>query len=63
MPRTRTEIPPEVANRVRRYKKAAALLRKWMAEEDDYDERVGTVLEQELKDSAMRCGEPDEAGA
>lgn len=59
MPETTTKVSPETANRLRRYQKAAALLRKWMAETNDYDETTWPALEQELKDSAMRCQETD----
>jgi hypothetical protein len=59
MPETIRKTSQTVSNRVRRYKKAAALLRKWMAEEDGYDETTWPALEQELKDSAMRCRETD----
>lgn len=51
------------ANKLRRYRMAAALLRKWMSEDKTYDERVGAALEQELKDSAMQCQEKDEPAA
>jgi hypothetical protein len=37
-----------------RNRKAAALLRKWMADESGYDEEIWPALEQELKDSAVR---------
>ena len=47
----------DASNRSRRYRKAAELLRKWMAQEDDYDERTWPELERELKDGAMRCRE------
>jgi hypothetical protein len=43
-------------DRAERYKKAADLLRKWAAEEDDsYD---WSIIENELNDAAMRCREP-----
>ena len=48
------------AIRRERYRKAAELLRKWSLEDPEYDERVGSLLEEELKDSGLRCGEPDE---
>jgi hypothetical protein len=51
------------ANKLRRYRKAAALLRKWLAEPEGYDERTWPALEEELKDSALRCRENDEPAA
>ena len=41
-----TEKPDQA--RKLRYRKAAELLERWMAEETDYDERVGALLEEEL---------------
>ncbi len=46
--------------RQRRYHQAALLLTKWAHEDPVYDERVGAVLEHELKMNGMRCGESDE---
>ncbi len=40
--------------RLRRYSQAAILLRKWMAEDSDYDQQVGALLERELNNSLMR---------
>jgi hypothetical protein len=40
-----------------RNRKAAALLRKWMADESGYDEEIWATLERELKDSAVRFRE------
>lgn len=34
-----------VAERIERNRKAAALIREWMDEDSDYDERVGAALE------------------
>jgi hypothetical protein len=59
MPETTTKPDQIASNRTRRYKKAAALIRKWMAEEDDYDETVWPALEQELKEGGLRCREAD----
>ena len=50
----------QTPNRLRRYRKAADLLRRWMQQEDDYDEKVWSVLETELKDTRARCRESDE---
>lgn len=46
MPKT---APRELTerSRQRRYRKAAALIRKWMSEDPEYDECVGKALEQE----------------
>jgi hypothetical protein len=52
---TQTDSP-----RVRRYRKAAELLDKWMADDTGYDERTWLALEEELKDSAARCRDQDE---
>jgi hypothetical protein len=49
--------------RLRRYSQAAILLRKWMAEESDYDRRVGTLLDQELITSSMQCQDDDKPAA
>jgi len=54
------EIEVIEANKQRRYRSAAALLRKWMAEDKAYDERTGAALDQELKDDTMQCRESDE---
>ncbi len=43
------------AIRRERYRKAAALIRKWAEEDPEYDERVGALLELELKDGGLRC--------
>ena len=32
-------------------------MRLWMDEEGEYDERVGSVLEEELKSGSVRCAE------
>ena len=31
------------------------LLQEWLAQDDDYDERVGTLLERELQNGGMQC--------
>jgi len=48
------------AIRRERYRKAAELLRKWTTEDPEYDERVGEVLEMELKNASLRCEDRDE---
>ena len=42
-----------------RYRKAAELMERWLAEETHYDEEVGALLEQELKYNGFRCGDTD----
>jgi hypothetical protein len=39
------------------YREAAILLRQWLKEESDYDERVGAALQKALEDSSARCAE------
>ena len=63
MTRAPTEIKQSTSNATRRYKKAARLLEKWMSEEDAYDEKTWPALEQELKDSVLRCRYSDESSA
>ena len=43
--------------RAQRYRKAAALLAEWMADDSGYDERVGALLEKELEKDPIRFGE------
>lgn len=57
------EMTPSPTNASRRYVMAALLLDKWMREEPDYDDRVWSVLEQELKDDSLRCHDADESGS
>lgn len=40
-----------------RYKKASDLLAGWMKAGDRYDEEVWPLVEEELKNSRMRCGD------
>lgn len=54
-----TEKPDQA--RKLRYRKAAELLERWMAEETDYDERVGALLDEELPSEGLRCGADDAA--
>ena len=42
-----------------RYRKAAELMERWLSEETDYDEKVGTLLEQELPSNGFCCGDTD----
>ena len=46
-----------------RYRKAAERLRQWSHEDQEYDERIGQLLEVELKDSGLRCEDRDESAA
>ena len=51
------------SNVERRRITAAALLEKWVLDEDGYDDRVWPALEQELKDGSLRCRDANEPGA
>lgn len=42
-----------------RYTAAAALLREWMADETDYDERTWPQVDAALKTEPLRIGEGD----
>jgi hypothetical protein len=44
-------------SRSERYRRAAALLREWMADESGYDEIVGLLLDEELKKDPIRFRE------
>ena len=44
-------------SRSERYRKAAALLREWMADDSGYDEEIWPALERELKDVGIRLRE------
>lgn len=46
-----------------RQRKAAELIRSWMAEDDGYDERVWPILDAELKKDRFRLRDDDEPGA
>ena len=48
-------LPP--AERMERNRKAAALLRQWMADDSRYDEEMWPVLEQALKEDPIRFRE------
>ena len=45
--------------RIRRYRKAAEILDRWMNEDGEYDERTWPAVEVALQDSAARCGDQD----
>ena len=49
----------EVIRRERNHK-AAEKLRQWSKEDPEYDEHVGQLLDEELKDSSLRCEDRDE---
>ena len=55
--------PQTDASRSRRYQQAAVLLRKWMAEDGQYDEQVGRALDEDLRADAMQCQDEDEPAA
>jgi hypothetical protein len=63
MTQSSTGAAETTSNVDRRHRTAAALLEKWMLEDDGYDERVWPILEDELRDGALRCRETDEPGA
>jgi hypothetical protein len=50
----------EVKNRLDRYEKAAEMIRRWMATDDGYDERVWPLLDVELKHDPIRYREPND---
>jgi hypothetical protein len=57
-PKLRPSGPPAARlTRVQRYRKAAALLREWMADDSGYDEGVGALLEEELREDHIRTRE------
>jgi len=57
-----TQIAPSTETpQTRRYRKAAELLAKWMADDSPYDEQTWAALEPELNDSVSRCQDNDEA--
>jgi hypothetical protein len=49
-----SEPAPESEERRRRYARLSALLDEWAAEEGDFDARIGTLIEQSLKESTPR---------
>ena len=55
------KIPPTdselEAIRRERYRRLAGRLAEWCREDPAYDERVGEILERELKTSQLRCRE------
>ncbi len=46
-----------------RYRKAAERLQQWSVEDYGYDERVGQLLADELKDLSLRCVDRDASSA
>ena len=52
--RTATEPGQELEERRRRYAQLSALLDEWATEPEDFDSRVGPLIEQALRDSAPR---------
>ena len=52
-----------VAERRERYARAAERIQQWSREDHEYDERVGQLLAEELKDSALRCEDRDAPSA
>lgn len=62
-----TTITPTIeeldAIRRERYRKAAERIQQWSHEDREYDERIGQLLADELKDSGLRCEDRDETCA
>lgn len=58
------ETTDTVEDRTERYTRAAALLRRWLdeAESEDEADYDWPAIDAELRDSAMRCREPDAEG-
>ena len=50
-------------DRRERYFRAAERIQQWSREDHEYDERVGQILTEELKDSALRCEDRDAPSA
>jgi hypothetical protein len=51
----------EAEARKERRHRAAAMLRSWLAEEDDgYDEKVWPIVDEALRSDFLAIGEPDE---
>ena len=61
VPAARFSRPKKVMSRrltrAGRYRRVAALLRQWMAEDPGYDERVGALLEQDLEQDPIHFAE------
>lgn len=51
---TSDELSPEEREWNR---ETAAMIRSWMEQDDGYDDEVWPLIEEELKNSRMRCGE------
>jgi hypothetical protein len=47
------------SSRAQRYNQVAVLLHQWMAEDGEYDQQVGELLDNELNEDAMRCHNDD----
>jgi hypothetical protein len=55
------EDDSSLADLRRRNLRAAALLKQWMIEDADDDQSYWPFLEQELRNSALQCQDPEEA--
>ncbi len=53
-------VDQEAEARKERRRRAAAMLRAWLTEDDEYDERVWPVVEEALRSDFLAFGEPDE---
>lgn len=62
---TRIELTTDELEMIRRerYRRAALRLQQWTREDHEYDERVGRLLEVELKNAGLRCEDRDEPSA
>jgi len=56
-----TQRDPAVV--LERQKRLVEMIRKWMAEDDGYNERVGAILDAELKKDRFRLRDDDQSGA
>lgn len=57
------ETEEQRADRIARHLQLAALLRQWMTEDPEYDERVGKILLEELEIDRFRLREADDPAA
>ena len=59
----RPETVEERADRMRRQRELADLIRQWAEEDPEYDERVGTLLEEELYKERYGVSRADDPAA